>query len=116
MLLVGHGGPGRTGPRHGRDRAPHRHRRGCCWPCRRARWLLLAGAVLGTLSPNGQEAGPFTAMEQALLPGTVRSGSAVRLFGWYNVFGFLPAAAGARRVRGSPWGGRCDGASTSSPA
>ena len=59
------------------------------------RWLLLAGAVLGTLSPNGQEAGPFTAMEQALLPGTVRIGSRTRLFGWYNVFGFLPAALGA---------------------
>ncbi len=59
------------------------------------RWLLLAGAVLGTLSPNGQEAGPFTAMEQALLPGAVRPGSRTRLFGWYNVFGFLPAALGA---------------------
>jgi len=58
-------------------------------------WLLLAGAVLGTLSPNGQEAGPFAPMEQALLPGTVRSGPIVRAFGWYNVCSFLPAAAGA---------------------
>ena len=58
-------------------------------------WMLIAGAVLGTLSPNGQEAGPFTAMEQALLPATVRSGSRTRAFGWYNVFGFLPAALGA---------------------
>lgn len=57
--------------------------------------LLFAGAVLGTLSPNGQEAGPFTAMEQALLPGAVWSGSRTRVFGWYNVFGFLPAALGA---------------------
>lgn len=60
-----------------------------------SRWLLLAGAVLGTLSPNGQEAGPFAPMEQALLPRNVRSGSTVRAFGWYNVFAFLPAAAGA---------------------
>lgn len=60
-----------------------------------AKSLLLAGAVLGTLSPTGQEAGPFTAMEQALLPGTVRSGSTTRVFGWYNVFGFLPAGLGA---------------------
>lgn len=58
-------------------------------------WLLWVGAVLGTLSPNGQEAGPFAPMEQALLPGMVRSGPAVRAFGWYNVFGFLPAAVGA---------------------
>jgi MFS family permease len=66
----------------------------------RARWLLLLGAVLGTLSPNGQEAGPFAPMEQAILPGTVRSGRAVRMFGWYNVFGFLPAAAGAGAAGG----------------
>jgi MFS family permease len=60
-----------------------------------SRGLILLGAVLGTLSPNGQEAGPFAPMEQALLPRTVRSGSAVRVFGWYNVCAFLPAAAGA---------------------
>lgn len=59
------------------------------------RWVLLAGAVLGTLSPNGQEAGPFAPMEQAVLPGTVRSGSIVRAFGWYNVCAFLPSAVGA---------------------
>ena len=57
--------------------------------------LVLLGAVLGTLSPNGQEAGPFAPMEQALLPRTVRSGTTVRVFGWYNVCAFLPAAAGA---------------------
>lgn len=57
-------------------------------------WLL-AGAILGTLSPTGQEAGPFTAMEQALLPAAVRSGSTTRVFGWYNVFGFLPAGLGS---------------------
>jgi MFS family permease len=60
-----------------------------------AKWLLLVGAVLGTLSPTGQEAGPFTAMEQALLPAAVKSGSTTRVFGWYNVFGFLPAGLGA---------------------
>ena len=60
-----------------------------------SRSLVLLGAVLGTLSPNGQEAGPFAPMEQALLPRTVRSGSTVRVFGWYNVCAFLPAAAGA---------------------
>ena len=60
-----------------------------------SRWLLFTGAVLGTLSPNGQEAGPFAPMEQSLLPRTVRAGPPVRAFGWYNVFAFLPAAAGA---------------------
>jgi MFS family permease len=65
-----------------------------------SRWLLLAGAVLGTLSPNGQEAGPFAPMEQAILPGAIRSGPVVRIFGWYNVFAFLPAAAGAAAAGG----------------
>jgi MFS family permease len=66
-----------------------------------SRWLLLLGAVVGTLSPNGQEAGPFAAMEQALLPGTVRSGSRTRVFSWYHVCGFLPAALGALAGGGS---------------
>ncbi|HVQ30696.1 MAG TPA: MFS transporter [Vicinamibacteria bacterium] len=64
-------------------------------------WLLLAGAILGTLSPNGQDAGPFAPMEQSLLPATVRSGSMVRAFGWYNVLAFLPAAAGAAASGGA---------------
>jgi len=68
------------------------------------RWALLVGAVLGTLSPNGQEAGPVAPMEQALLAGMARSGRAVRVFGWYNV-GFLPAAAGAGAA-GVLWAGR----------
>ncbi len=66
-----------------------------------SRGLVLLGAVLGTLSPNGQEAGPFAPMEQALLPRTVRSGTPVRVYGWYNVFAFLPAAAGAGAAGGT---------------
>jgi MFS family permease len=57
-------------------------------------WLAV-GAVLGTISPNGQEAGPFAPMEQSLLPGTVRRGTVVRALGWYNLCAFLPAAVGA---------------------
>jgi MFS family permease len=60
-----------------------------------SRLVLVVGAVLGTLSPNGQEAGAFAPMEQALLPGAVRSGPVVRAFAWYNVAAFFPAAAGA---------------------
>jgi MFS family permease len=63
-------------------------------------WLLWVGAVVGTLSPNGQEAGPFAPMEQALLPGTVRSAPVVRVFGWYNLVAFFSAAAGAAAAGG----------------
>jgi MFS family permease len=58
-------------------------------------WMLIAGAVVGTLSPTGQEAGPFSPIEQALLPETVAREARTRAFGWYNVFGFLPAALGS---------------------
>jgi MFS family permease len=73
-------------------------------------WLLCAGAVVGTLSPNGQDAGPFAAMELSLLPGTVRAGSKTSVFGWYNVFGFLPAALGA--LFAGVWLGRAVGTGT----
>ena len=57
--------------------------------------LLVAGAVLGTLSPNGQDAGPFSPLEHSLLPGAVRAGPTVRAFAWYNLVAFASAAAGA---------------------
>ena len=57
--------------------------------------FLIAGAVLGTLSPNGQEAGPFSPMEQSILPDTVPPSARNRAFSWYDVFGFLPAALGS---------------------
>ena len=58
-------------------------------------WLLVAGAVLGTLSPNGQDAGPFAPLEHSLLPASVSSGSSVRAFALYNLVAFGSAAAGA---------------------
>jgi predicted MFS family arabinose efflux permease len=58
-------------------------------------WALILGVVFGTVSPNGQDAGAFAPLEQALLPGSQRSGSSVRVFAWYNVFSFVPSAAGA---------------------
>jgi MFS family permease len=57
-------------------------------------WLLMAAAVVGTLSPGGQEAGPFSPLEQAALPETTRPQVRTRAFAWYNICGFLPAALG----------------------
>src|SRR5262252_2523886 len=61
----------------------------------RSPWLLVTGAVLGTLSPNGQDAGPFAPLEHSLLPGATRSGSTVRVFALYNLVAFAAAASGA---------------------
>lgn len=63
-------------------------------------WVLVVGAVLGTLSPSGQEAGPFSPVEQALLPATVSREERTRAFAWYNVAGYVPAALGSLAASG----------------
>jgi MFS family permease len=63
-------------------------------------WVLVVGAVLGTLSPSGQEAGPFSPVEQALLPATVSHEARTRAFAWYNVAGYVPAALGSLAAAG----------------
>ena len=57
--------------------------------------LLMLTAIVGTVSPNGGEVGPYGALEQASLsqitPQTVRT----RTFGWYQMAGSLATAFGA---------------------
>ncbi len=57
-------------------------------------WLLGA-VVLAVVSANGQDAGPFSPLEVAILPDTVPARRQTRAFAWLNVAGFLPAALGA---------------------
>jgi MFS family permease len=59
------------------------------------RGLVMAAAVLATVSLSGQEAGPFSPLEQSLLPAAAPAGARTRVFAWYNVFGFVPAGLGA---------------------
>ena len=60
-----------------------------------SRTLVMAAAVLATVSLSGQEAGPFSPLEQSLLPAAAPAGQRTRVFAWYNVFGFVPAGLGA---------------------
>jgi MFS family permease len=57
--------------------------------------LLLVAAIVGVISPSGNEIGPFLSIEQAgltqLLPGQRRT----HVFAWYNLAGSLATAAGA---------------------
>ena len=57
--------------------------------------LLLLAAIIGVISPSGNEIGPFLAVEQAglaqILPGARRT----QVFAWYNLVGSLATAAGA---------------------
>ncbi len=57
--------------------------------------LLILTAIIGTISPNGNEVGPFQALEQASLSEVSSSTGRTRLFGWYQMTGSLATAFGA---------------------
>jgi MFS family permease len=57
--------------------------------------LLILTAIIGTISPNGNEVGPFQALEQASLSEVSSSIGRTRLFGWYQMTGSLATAFGA---------------------
>jgi predicted MFS family arabinose efflux permease len=56
-------------------------------------WFVVA-ALTGTISTDVVESGPFTSLEQAMLPFTTE-GSATRLFGTYNIVATLAGSLGA---------------------
>jgi predicted MFS family arabinose efflux permease len=57
--------------------------------------LLLIFVALGTLSPSGQEIGPFQSLEQAALAATTVEPARVGPYAWYNLVGYLAVAIGA---------------------
>jgi len=57
--------------------------------------LLLVAAIVGVISPSGNEVGPFLAIEQAALTQIILSGQRTRIFAWYNLVGSLATALGA---------------------
>lgn len=57
--------------------------------------LLSVAAVIGVISPGGNEVGPFLAIEQAALSHLVQDARRTSVFAWYNLAGSLAAAAGA---------------------
>lgn len=57
-------------------------------------WLLVA-AIVGVISPSGNEVGPFLAIEQAALSQTIAGSQRVRVFSWYNLAGSFATALGA---------------------
>jgi MFS family permease len=57
--------------------------------------LLLIVAVLGTLSPSGQEMGAFQSLEQASLAETLTDVTQAQPYAWYNLVGSFASAIGA---------------------
>jgi MFS family permease len=57
--------------------------------------LLTLAAVIGTISPSGNEVGPCQSIEQAALPQTAPNEYRTSVFAWYNLAGYVATAAGA---------------------
>ncbi len=57
--------------------------------------LLLLAAIIGVISPSGNEVGPFLAIEQASLSHLVGDDKRTGVFAWYNLLGFCATALGA---------------------
>jgi len=57
-------------------------------------WLMLA-AIVGVISPSGNEVGPFLSIEQAALSQLVSDQERTRVFAWYNLAGSVATALGA---------------------
>ena len=58
-------------------------------------WLMAIAAIVGVISPSGNEIGPFLAIEQAALTERMPDRERTRLFAWYNVAGSAATAVGA---------------------
>ncbi len=57
--------------------------------------LLTIAAIIGTISPNGNEVGPFLAIEQAALPQTTTAQQRTHVFAWYSLLGSLATGFGS---------------------
>ena len=57
--------------------------------------LLILAAIIGVISPSGNEIGPFLPVEQAMLSQLVSKEQRTRVFAWYNLAGSLATATGA---------------------
>ena len=57
--------------------------------------LLMLAAIIGVISPSGNEIGPFLSIEQAALSELVGDKERTRIFAWYNLAGSCATALGA---------------------
>jgi MFS family permease len=58
-------------------------------------YLLLLAAMIGVISPSGNEVGPFLSIEQASLTQLVPDRKRTKTFAWYNLVGSFATALGA---------------------
>jgi MFS family permease len=57
--------------------------------------VLMAAAIIGVISPSGNEIGPFLSVEQAGLSQIISDQKRTQVFAWYNLVGSFATATGA---------------------
>lgn len=57
--------------------------------------LLAFSAIIGVISPSGNEIGPFLSIEQASLTQLIEDQQRTKIFAWYNLAGSFATATGA---------------------
>jgi MFS family permease len=57
--------------------------------------ILMAAAIIGVISPSGNEIGPFLSVEQASLSHLLPADRRTQAFAWYNLVGSFATATGA---------------------
>ncbi|KAK5626284.1 hypothetical protein RRF57_001999 [Xylaria bambusicola] len=57
-------------------------------------WILLTAAIVGVISPNGNEIGPFRAIEESIIAHLTVPDIRSDLYAWYNLCGLTGAASG----------------------
>lgn len=57
--------------------------------------VLTIAAIIGVISPSGNEIGPFLSIEQAALTQLIPNDQRTRVFAWYNLVGSFATATGA---------------------
>jgi MFS family permease len=57
--------------------------------------ILMVAAIIGVISPSGNEIGPFLSVEQAGLSQLIENKKRTQTFAWYNLVGSFATAAGA---------------------
>jgi len=58
-------------------------------------YILMAAAIIGVISPSGNEIGPFLSVEQAGLTQIISNEKRTQVFAWYNLVGSFATATGA---------------------
>ena len=59
-------------------------------------YVLLFSAIVGVISPSGNEVGPFMAIELSALAQITADSQRTKLMAWYNLLGCFASAGGMK--------------------